>query len=327
MAQVLARRRRRDRLRVLLTTVTRTQGNNRALKDGTVKPRTVELRFVEVDPLIDAFRRMVRGLEFDVCEMALTTYIVARAHGKRMTGLPIFLMRAFHHGAILYNTKPGIGTPKDLEGRKVGVNRGYTVTTGLWARSVLAHQYGVDLSKITWVLSGDEHVAEFRNPSNVVTLEKGRKMADALASGEIPAAIGVDIDHPDVKPLIANPKEAAFEALRTRGHYPINHLMVVKDDILAAHPDVALDLFDAFTDAKRLYVERLKAGAMDKPTAVDETYRRVMEITGKDPLPYGIAANRKALEEAVTSALEQKVITRPVAVEELFPANTHGLVG
>jgi len=312
---------------MLLKTVTRTQGNNQALKDGTVKPRTFEFDFVEVDPLIDAFRRMVRGLEFDLCEMAMTTYIVARAHGKRMTGLPIFLMRAFHHGAIFHNTRSGIRTPKDLEGRKVGVNRGYTVTTGLWARSILANQYGVDLSKITWVLSGDEHVAEFRNPANVVPLEKGRKMADALAAGELGAAIGVEADHPDVKPLIANPKDAAFEALRTRGHYPINHLVVVKDDILAAHPDIALDIFDAFTAAKRLYVERLKAGTIAKPTAVDETYRRVMEITGKDPLPYGIAPNRQALEEVIASALEQKVITRPVTVEELFPSNTHGLVG
>ena len=312
---------------MLLKTVTRTQGNNQALKDGAVKPRTFEFDFVEVEPLIDAFRRMVRGLEFDLCEMAMTTYIVARAHGKRMMGLPIFLMRAFHHGTIVHNTKSGIRTPKDLEGRKVGVNRGYTVTTGLWARSILADQYGVDLSKITWVLSGDEHVAEFRNPAKVVALERGRKMADALGACEIDAAIGLDVDHPDVKPLIANPRDAAFDALRTRGHYPINHLMVVKDDVLAAHPDIALDIFDAFTAAKRLYVERLKAGAIAKPTAVDETYRRVMEVTGKDPLPYGIAPNRQALEEVVRSALEQKVITRSVTVEELFPANTHGLVG
>ena len=312
---------------MLLKTVTRTQGNNKALKDGTVKPRTAELEFIEVDPLIDAFRRMVRGLEFDVCEMAMTTYITARAHGKRMTALPIFLMRAFHHGAIVYNTKSGIKSPKDLEGRKVGVNRGYTVTTGLWARSVLAHQYGVDLGKITWVLSGDEHVAEFRPPANVIPIEKGKKMADMVASGELAAAIGVEVDHPDVKPLIPNPREAAYEALRTQGHYPINHLMVVKDELLDAHPDLGPDLFNAFTEAKRIYVERLKAGRIEKPTAVDEMHKRVMEITGKDPLPYGIAPNRQALEEVIASALEQKIITRPVTIEQLFPTNTHSLVG
>jgi 4,5-dihydroxyphthalate decarboxylase len=311
---------------MLLKTVTRTQGNNRALKDGTVRPDGFTFDFVEVDPLIDAFRRMVRGLEFDVSEMALTTYVTARAFGKRMTGLPIFLMRAFHHGAIACNTRAGIRSPKDLEGRKVGVNRGYTVTTGLWARSVLAHQYGVDLSKITWVLSGDEHVAEYVPPANVVPIEKGRKMADLLASGELAAAIGVEADSLDVKPLIANPKEAGFEALRATGHYPINHLMVVKDEVLAAHPELGPAIFAAFAEAKRLYVERLRAGTIEKPTAVDEMHRRVMEITGRDPLPYGIAPNRAMLEEAIASAHEQGIIANRVAIETLFPPNTHALV-
>ena len=159
-----------------LRAVSRTQGNNQALKDGTVRPKTFEFAFEEVNPLIDAFRRMVRGLEFDICEMAITTYICARAHGKRMTAIPVFIVRAFHHGAILVNAKAGIRTPKDLEGKRVGVNRGYTVTTGVWARGVLQEEYGVDLSKITWVLSGDEHVAEYVPPQNVVPIEKGKKM-------------------------------------------------------------------------------------------------------------------------------------------------------
>jgi len=312
---------------MLLKTVTRTQGNNRALKDGEVKPRACELEFVEVDPLIDAFRRMVRGLEFDLSEMALTTFITARAHGKRMAGLPIFLMRAFHHGAIVYNTKSGIASPKDLEGRRVGVNRGYTVTTGLWARSILARRYGVDLSRITWVLSGDEHVAEYRPPANVVPIEKGRRMADMVVSGELPAAIGVEVDHPDVKPLIAKPKEAAYADLRATGHYPINHLMVIKEDLLDARPELAADIFEAFAAAKRLYVERLKAGGIAAPTAVDDTYRRVMEITGRDPLPYGIEPNRATLEEVLASALEQGIITTPTTVGQLFPRITHALVG
>jgi len=310
---------------MLLKTVARTQGNNKALKDGTVKPNGFGFEWVEVDPLIDAFRRMVRGLEFDVSEMALTTYLTAREHGKKMTGLPIFLMRAFHHGAIWVNAKSGIGSPKDLEGKRVGVNRGYTVTTGLWARSILAHQYGVDLSKITWVLSGDEHVAEFRPPANVVPMEKGRKMADLVASGELPAAIGIEADHPDVKPLIASPKQAAFDALAKTGHYPINHLMVIKDETLAKDPALAPRIFEAFAEAKRLYVENLRAGKIDKPAATDETYKRVMEITGRDPLPYGIEPNRAMLEEAARSAYEQKILTRPVRIESLFPETTHGL--
>ncbi len=277
-----------------LKTVTRTQGNNQALKDGTVKPKTFEFAFEEVDPLIAAFRRMVRGNEFDVCEMAITTYICAKAHGKPMTAVPVFLVRAFHHGAILHNTKAGIAKPKDLEGKKVGVNRGYTVTTGVWARSILQDEHGVDLSKITWVLSGDEHVAEYRPPANVVPIEPGKKMGDMLAAGEL------------------------------NGHYPINHTVVIKDELLAAHPDLAMDVFNAFAEAKRCYVERLKGGKIETPTEVDQVHKRVMEITG-DPLPYGIAPNRKVIDELIEHALTQGIITRPVTAEELFVRSTHGL--
>ena len=309
-----------------LKTVTRTQGNNRALKDGSVKPRTFAFDFEEVDPLIAAFRRMVRGNEFDICEMAITTYICAKAHGKPMTAVPVFLVRAFHHGAIVVNAKSGIRTPKELEGRKVGVNRGYTVTTGVWARSVLQDEHGVDLSKVTWVLSGDEHVAEYRPPANVVPIDKGKTIADMLASGELAAAIGVEANSPDVKPLIPDALEAGLSALRRRGHYPINHTVVIKDELIAKHPDLAADVFDAFTRAKRRYVEALKAGKIDKPSEVDEVHRRVMEITG-DPLPYGIAPNRKVIEELIRHALTQGIITKPVTADELFAPSTRTLVG
>lgn len=311
---------------IKLKTVTRSQGNNQALKDGTVQPHGFSFDFEEVPVLIDGFRRMVRKLEFDVSEMALTTYVCARAHGKRFTALPIFLVRAFHHGAIVCNTKVGIRSPKDLEGRRVGVNRGYTVTTGLWARSVLQNQYGVDLSKITWVLSGDEHVAEYRPPANVVPIEAGRKMADMLASGELAAAIGIEVDSPDVAQLIPDAREAGFEALRQSGHYPINHLIVVKDEVLEAHPELAAHIFHAFAEAKNLYVQRLRNGQIDKPSAADEVHRRVMQITGADPLPYGIAPNRPMLEQAVQSALEQGIIKQSVEVEALFARGTQGLV-
>jgi 4,5-dihydroxyphthalate decarboxylase len=307
-----------------LKTVTRTQGNNKAFKDGTVKPKTFEPDFVEVDPLIAAFRRMVRANEFDICEMAITTYICAREFGKPMTAVPVPLVRAFHHGAILVNTKAGIRTPKDLEGKKVGVNRGFTVTTGVWVRGVLQQEYGVDLSKIIWVLSGDEHVAEWQRPSNVVPIEPGKKMEDMLTSGELVAAIGLDVKSPDVQPLIPNALDAGLKALRERGHYPINHLVVIKDELIAKHPELAADVFNAFAESKRLYVERLKAGKIDKPTDFDEMHKRVMEITG-EPLPYGVAPNRKVIEELIGHALTQGIITKPVTVDELFAPSTRGL--
>ena len=297
-----------------------------ALKDGTVVPRTFAFDFEEVPKIIQAFRRMVRGLEFDISEMAITTYLCARAHGKAFTAIPVFPMRAFHHGAILYNPKSGVRSPKDLEGRSVGVNRGYTVTTGLWARSILQHEFGVDLNKVTWVLSGDEHVVEYRPPANVVPIETGKTIEDMLERGELAAAIGVPLESAGVKPLIPDAERAALTALRSHGLFPINHTIVVRNDVLDAHPDLASDLFDACVAAKRIYVDRLRSRQIAEPSKSDETFRQVMEITG-DPLPYGIAANRRVLEAIIEYSVEQGILAKPVAVDDVFANGTHDLAG
>jgi 4,5-dihydroxyphthalate decarboxylase len=146
-----------------------------------------------------------------------------------------------------------------------------------------------------------------------------------LAAGELAAAIGVEANSPDVKPLIPDAAEAGLAALRRRGHYPINHLVVIRDELITGHPDLAADVFDAFAAAKRHYLERLKAGKIEKPTEVDEVHRRVMAICG-DPLPYGIAPNRKVIEELIGHALTQGIITQPVTADQLFAPSTRGLV-
>jgi 4,5-dihydroxyphthalate decarboxylase len=295
----------------VLTTMTRTQGANQALKEGTVTPAGFSLKFEEIPVLVKGFRRMVRSLEFDVSEMALTTYLTAREHGVAFTALPIFLVRGFHHGAIRYHTRSGIRDPKDLEGRRVGVNRGYTVTTGVWARGILATEYGVDLGRVTWVLSGDEHVESYVPPANVEPADGD--LVDLLIRGEIDAVIGVDVDHPDVAPLIPDPEEAAIRALRERAFYPINHLVVVKDSVLQRYPEVAHAVFDAFTEAKQRYVAQLRDGS-----ATDRVYSRVLQTTGADPLPYGIEPNRAMLEQLMEYAMAQRILTRPVDLDELF---------
>jgi 4,5-dihydroxyphthalate decarboxylase len=305
----------------LTTVVTRTQGANAALKSGEVVPRGVEFAFEEIPVLVQGFRRMVRTLEFDVCEMALTTYLVAREHGVRFTALPIFLVRDFHHGAILVRPGSGIRTPKDLEGRRVGVNRGYTVTTGVWARAILREQYGVDLDRVTWVLSGDEHVEQYRPPRNVVPLGAGRTLAEALAADELAAVIGVDAAaaaDAGFEPLIPDPEQAGYDALLATGLYPINHLVVVRDELLEQNPGLAVDVFDAFLAAKDIYVERLRTGAIDQPTKSDRMLRRVMELTGADPLPYGLEPNRAVLERLVGHGVDQHILARTRPLEELF---------
>ncbi len=309
----------------VLKTVTRTQGNNAALKDGTVRPEGFVFEFEEVPVLVHAFRRMVRGLEFDVCEMALTTYLCAREHGVRFTALPIFLVRAFHHGKILHNTNFPVRNPKDLEGKRIGVNRGYTVTAGVWARAVLQEQYEVDLSTITWVLSGDEHVESYQPPANVVSIEPEKTIEQMLATGDLAAAINIKADDPEIQPVIPNALDAGISAYQRNGYYPINHLIVVRDEVLEAYPKAAVAVFNAFAEAKNLYLDRLRDGTIENPSKTDQLYARMMEIAG-DPLPYGIEPNRRVLENLITHAMTQKILRRPVEIDAVFAPQTRELI-
>lgn len=304
-----------------LSAVSRSQGNNRAVKDGRIAPHGAVLNFTEVPVLVDGFRRMVRATEFDVCEMAFTTYLVAREHGKPFTALPIFLVRGFHHGAIHANSDI---RPEQLAGRAVGVNRGYTVTTGVWARGVLHSEYGLDLDEVDWVLSGDEHVAEYRPPANVRSAN-GAALADLLAAGELAATIGVTT--PGTQTLIPDAEAAGYAALRERGHYPINHLVVVRDDLLREHPGLAHDLFDTFAESKRRYVDQLRADAIGEPTAADRMYREVMRITGDDPLPYGIEPNHAVIEELLDHAINQHILRERPDIDALFADGTRDITG
>ncbi|HSR56477.1 MAG TPA: ABC transporter substrate-binding protein, partial [Alphaproteobacteria bacterium] len=283
---------------------------------GRVTPPDFDLEFEEIPVLVQGFRRMVRQLEFDVCEMAITTYICAKAHGVKFTALPIFLVRDFHHGAIAHHVPSGLKSPAELTGKRVGVNRGYTVTTGVWARAIIQEEYDVDLATVTWAPSGDEHVEAYKAPANVQPLPDGDLEAH-LASGDVVAAVGAKFDHPDIAEMIPNEFEAGVTAFKTRGFYPINHCVVVRDAVLEEHPEVATQVFDAFAASKNLYVEELKAGKITEPSRVDKVHQVVMEVMD-DPLPFGVEPNRKTLEGLVGHAVTQKIIPAPIALEDLF---------
>ena len=307
---------------VVLKTAVATYAHTKGLKDGTVTAPGIRFEHIEVSPIVAAFRRMVRTLEFDVSEMAITTYLTARAHGKPFTALPIFVMRQFHHAPIAFNVKSGVKSLKDLEGKKVGV-RAYTVTTGVWARGILATEYGVDLDKVTWVVVDEEHVQEYQKPSNVLE-RPGANLGQMLAQGELAAAIGVgQVDSPDVKPLIANPREAEAAWYRKTGIYPINHTVVVKDSLLQADSTLAPRIFGAFKEAKAAFLKQLDSPASLSGDAQALAGRR--SIVGDDPLPNGVARNRKALEAVIQFARDQKILPRAVSPEEVFARDTLGL--
>jgi 4,5-dihydroxyphthalate decarboxylase len=299
-----------------LTTALGNYGLTLPVKQGRIGLGRLNLSFVEIEPIIAAMRRMCRGLEFDICEMAFTTYLCARAAGKPFTAIPVFVTRNFHHWAIFINSRSGIREPKDLEGRAVGVNRGYTVTTGLWARGVLQSEYGVDLDKITWMPTNDEHIAEFAAPKNVDYRFRGRPMRELLLGGEIDAAIGdIGVEAPEIKPLIADARNAAFDYFRKTGIYPINHGVVIKDSALKDMPWIAGELFRAFEAAKSVYLKNLQAGK--DLSSWDRAAADNAAVVG-DPFPFGIEANRKTLEAITQFAVDQRMVPRKFAVEELF---------
>ena len=294
-------------------------GLTKPMKQAGADLGRLNLRFVEVEQIVPMMRRMCRGLEFDICELAFTTYVCARAAGLSFTAIPLFVTRNFHHWAIFYNKKSGIRSPKDLEGRKVGVNRGYTVTTGLWARGILQSEYGVDLDKITWIPTDDEHVLDFKAPPNVDYSHRGKPMKELLLSGVVDAALGeVGVEAPEIKPLIPDARNAAFNYFRETGIYPINHGVVVKNTVLKDMPDIAGELTRAFEAAKAECLKNLKGNEI---SAWDQAATVNAAVVG-DPFPFGIENNRKALEAITQFAFDQKMVPRKYSVEELFtPVN------
>ena len=300
-----------------------------AVKDGTIPIEGVTAEFVNVVPQIAAYRRMVRNVEFDVCELAPTTYLIARSLGAPFVALPIFVMRRFHHRGLLVRPGANIATPKDLEGKKVGV-RAYSVTSGVWTRGILMDEYGLDSAKVTWVVDDEEHVQELKLPPNVEHAPQGTSLAQMMAEGEIDAGLagnagigrsgspssGWKQEEANYPELFSDAREREAEWYGRTGIYPIHGTIVVKEQVLKDNPWVAQVLFDAFSQAKTQWLERLDSGEAD--TAADKTYREHREIVGNDPLPFGIRPNLPAIAALLETTFRQKLIAERISLGDAF---------
>lgn len=271
-----------------------------AVKGGALRSDLFDLDFIEHTPTNTAFKPMVREQAFDVCEMAIVTYLMAKAHGKPLVLLPATMMGRFQHSYALYNPARGTLGPSDLEGKRVGI-RSFTTTTGAWIRGILANDYGVDLDKIKWVTFEDPHVAEYVDTTE--RAPKDKKVLQMLIDGELDAVLGETSDHPKLKPLFPDPAAEAAKWYARRGVVPVNHLVVVTETLAKARPDVVASVYDLLKRNKE------QMGAPATP----------------DLVPFGIEANRKPLELIVDYAFQQALIPRRYAVEELFDATTRGL--
>ncbi len=309
-------------------------GHTRSVKSRETPIENIDADFIQVIPIIGAFRRMVRDLEFDICEMAPTTYMIARARGAPYIALPIFLMRRFHHGGFVVRPDAGIRTPKDLEGKKVGV-RAYSVTTGVWTRGIFVNEYDLDSSKVTWIVDDEEHVSTLKLPLNVVHAPQGKSLQSMMKAGEIQAGFagpaGVGRAGPPISgwdkageaaaaadtypELIADVEQVEANWFRRSGIYPIHGLIVVKDEHVKRYPWLARSLMNAFVAAKKRYLEELKRGHGD--SAEDKRYRGFLTLMS-DPLPYGMAANRASIEALVTYSLQQELIPSRPQLDQVF---------
>jgi len=272
-----------------------------AMKDGRVKSDLVELNFCGPEKAHNGFKTMIRENGFDAGELAIVTYLQAKAYGKPYVMLPAPISGRFQHHCIGFNKELGHLDPKDIEGKNVGV-RTYAQTTGLWVRGILRHECGVDLDKVTWHTLIDGHLLEYEDPANCVRLPAGSSIPDMMLNGELDAAIlGVDMpDDPRVQRLIPDPYNAALEWYEREGVVPINHMFVVHERISRERPDVVREIFRMIVESRDYApAENLKIFP-----------------------PIGLEANRKGLEMAIDWCLDQKIIPRRMSVDELFDETT-----
>jgi 4,5-dihydroxyphthalate decarboxylase len=288
-----------------LLTMLGSYANVAPLKSGAVRSDLVKFDFVDVKIANTLFKQVVREAKYDLAELAIVTYLQAKSFSKPYVLLPIVVVSRGQHHTVAYNAERGVLKPSDLPGKRVGV-RAYTVTTGTWLRGILASDYGVDFNKVEWVTFEDPHVAEYRDPDVVKRAPPGKELLQMLLDGEIDAAVvGDKLLDPPLKHLIPEPDAAAQKwAERHRG-VPINHMMVLRTELSQSRPDIVQDVFRQFQDSKR-------AAALPDGGVLD-------------PYRFGVEACRTNLEIIIDFCQQQKLISRPFSVDELFDDTTRAL--
>jgi 4,5-dihydroxyphthalate decarboxylase len=278
------------------------------LKNRQIASQSIAFDFTEVKPVYKVFGTMLRERAFDVSEMAIVSYLQAKSHGKPVVLLPAVMLGRFQHHCMLYNAERGRITPPDLEGRRVGV-RSFAQTTGVWLRGHLQNDYGVDIARVQWVTFEDAHVSEFRDPAGVERAGPGKTISKMVLDGELAAGIyGQELPADQrFQSVIPEPEAAARQWHAKHGVVPINHMVVVTEDLARAQPETVAEVHRMLLASKR-------AAGLPKPG-------------GLDMQPFGFAACRPALQMIIDYCVQQRLIPRPFAVEELFDDTTRALGG
>jgi 4,5-dihydroxyphthalate decarboxylase len=304
-----------------------------AMRDGDVTVEGVDLNYITLKSGRDVFDRMVGGREFDMAELSASEYISLHGAGDGpFVAIPVFPSRVFRHGYIFVNTRSGIRTPKDLEGRRVGLPL-YTQTAAIWARGHLQHQFGVDLSAIRWVQGavekagthGKPHAPPLLRPVEIEENDSAEPLGELLTRGAIDALIGSRKPdsfgrHPDVARLFPDYRALERRLYETSKIFPIMHLIAIRRELHERHRWIATSFYKACIESKRRALARMRyAGSLGYmlPWLMAEI-EEIDEVFGGDAWPYGIEANRPTLQALVQYMLEQHFIAQPIPIENLF---------
>jgi 4,5-dihydroxyphthalate decarboxylase len=310
----------------------------RPLADGRVKPAGLALTYESIQLPRVIFDNMARDQAYDASELSASEFISQRgveaAGGKPcpFVAIPVFPSKAFRHGFICVNTKAGIKSPKDLEGKRVGVPL-YTQTAAIFLRGHLAHDYGVNLDKIHWVQGAIEHAGSHGNPAappllkpiDIEIAPNHKSLSEMLSAGEIDATLGSRLPtglgrDPNIARLWPNSREVEKDFYKRTKIHPIMHLVALKKSVHEAHPHVAASLYKALNEAKDMALSDLKFDAAPH-TMLPWQFSDIEEFEstfGPDPWPYGVEANRATLEALMTYMVEQHFIAKPIPLEQLF---------
>ncbi|SNT60150.1 4,5-dihydroxyphthalate decarboxylase [Tardiphaga sp. OK246] len=267
-----------------------------ALKSGAITSDLVELDFADYKPTNKGFKPMVRDGAFDIAEMAIVTYLMARSYDKPMVLLPDVMMARHQFGFAVTSPGAGIAGPKDLEGKRVGI-RSFTTTTGAWLRGILANDYGVNLDAIEWITFEEPHVAEYVD--STTKAPAGKAIMQMLFDGELDAVLGEKSDDPRVAQLFPDVAAAEKAWLARHGVVPINHMVVVSKQLSDTRPDVVREV--------HRMLEASRAAAAGKSLSFDAD------------------AMNRSLALITDYSAQQGLIPRRFSVDELFDDVTRAL--
>ena len=314
-----------------------------ALYTGEVKPAGIDLGFIPMDDPRQIFDRMGGGLEFDASEMSISEHVTKLiAGGSPFVAVPVFISRVFRHQFVFVNAKSGVKTPKDLEGRRIGVPL-YVQTAAVFIRGMLQHEHGVDLSTIRWIQGAMEHPGTHGKPSvpplsQKIALEQnssGKSLNQLLEDGSIDALIAATIPepfgrNPDIQRLFPNFRQVEAEYYKRTKIFPIMHVLAIRRDVYEKYPFIATSLYNACCESRALAIAKMRdVGALRYmlPWLVAD-FHEIDEVFGEDFWPYGVEQNRPTLEALMTYLHEQAIIPKTIPIEDLFvPTYGHPNVG